>query len=262
MHSINYQKLIIILSLIFYGLIGSAQTNLQNGYSLLGGGFNVRFQEFESPYFVSTKQTNTSKTEMTVFSLSPYYGLMVDEKNMLGGYLEVEYSERSSDRIFYTSDNNYVNEYGSRAAGLGIFHRRYIPASDRFGCFFQTNIGFKRKVSNAWYQRFSPDYIRLYDYSYKIQEEENQLHISSSFGIYYFVTSSFAIESRLRLGGFHLQKTTFTDYYNNYQGQGYYIDEFTNYVFGVTKMDEQSVLGFSWANRLILDQLITLNLYF
>ncbi|MFT4738847.1 MAG: hypothetical protein ACI8QD_002393 [Cyclobacteriaceae bacterium] len=227
-----------LLLLIGFSFSVSAQDNLATGYTLIGGGFNIGLSEDRNE-----SSQNTSIRASTQIGISPYFGKMYNEENMAGLFLTISHDDQSSN---LNQSISAVGDVQNRSVGLGVFHRRFLKVSDRFGVFVQSDLGYER----ATVVEIDFPNGAVSDRSF-LDQSRHSIYLNTGLGIYYFVTSSFALETRVRLGSLEWQKSEFSV-------------EVTNEGNPLTTKQERTSESIDLVvlRTLAFDQFLTINFYF
>ena len=239
--------------ILLFALDIQAQDALTLGNRIIGGGMSFRLSESDHSDQYNNG-INERKNESSSFSISPYYGRLVEDNKLLGISLSIGSSNSENDYYYGHINNNswiYPSVYSdhTKFIGTGIFIRWYFPVSQRAGIYFQpgANYNYIKEKSDVTYYSDSTRLV-VRDLHSDLSRSHD-LSIRAKVGLYFFLFDQLSIETNL---GNFVANLQFTN--NEFKRQD---------VEGVQKdKDKFSNINMNLANSFTFDQLFTINYYF
>lgn len=188
------KNLILVFSALIFTTIASfAQEEAPHvgiGRSLVGGGLSASISNDQ----IDRGDSLTDQGyQQNAFSISPTYGKFFNDHWLAGASLDVGFANSSQ----YDTQVGFSQKSSIRSSiiGLTFFLRRYVFITERFGAFSQPGLSYYyQSRTNEW--TFRNDNA-VNEQINSMEENSHGVSIGSKFGLYYFVTPHFSIETNL-----------------------------------------------------------------
>lgn len=234
---------ILLLVILFSTCDLFGQAYLQKGSSMLGGGFGI---DANSSNEKPTHSVGTNyERDFSSFRVSPYYGRFIKDNLAVG--FELNFSTSTTDNRDINSNSNVHTEIEGRTYGGGVFLKKYFPILEKFGVFIQP--GIKYSFSKSEDTRTTKYALDESSQQRFLTRETDVFSITSSLGLYYFLSPRFSIETNLGSVGF-------TKSNSNVEETNSVNDELLS-----SKADSNN-LSFDFINRLTFDKIFVINYFF